>query len=437
MSNQFFRFLIPVKGLRKILKERFNLVQNISEQLLIKSVKKKYRYAIEKISGKDKYLVVFFMTESTSWKYNALYEQMIESDCFEPIVVIIPFFSENEKIMRLRMKEASDFCKKFGLKYIDAFDENQGKYLDIKVLLDPDIVFFGHPYLGKMKQYTVLHFLDVLTCWVPYSIRQENLHLKGFFDQLSHNLFWRSYCESEIHLKLAKKYARNKGKNMVATGHPVIDTIRNTPKNNRSWNIESKDKKRIIWAPHWTIPGYQESFLNWSNFLYYADYMLELARKFQDEIYFSFKPHPLLRRVLNQDILWGLSRTNSYFKKWDEIGQVNESVYMQLFVDSDALIHDCGSFTIEYLAVNKPVLYCLRDSDIKKQFNEYGQRALESHYIAITKEHIYNFIKNTVLGNEDTLKRSRENFNKYMLNSEDKSSSEKIISDLLTNLKKN
>ena len=146
------------------------------------------------------------MLTPSSWKYESLYSEMLNNYYFEPIVIIIPFTKVSDDDMHQEMKNAEEFCIKQGYKYTSTWNVKERIFEDIKRMVNPDIIFFSHPYPISYKEYSLTNYLDVLSCWVPYSIRQEALY-KDMFDQLFHNMFWRNYSESAIHLEISKSNA--------------------------------------------------------------------------------------------------------------------------------------------------------------------------------------------------------------------------------------
>jgi CDP-glycerol glycerophosphotransferase (TagB/SpsB family) len=143
--------------------------------------------------------------------------------------------------------------------------------------------------------------------------------------------------------------------------------------------------------------------------------MLQLAEKYQEEVQFAFKPHPVLKfKLIN---LWGLEKTEEYYKRWENLsnGQIEQGDYIDLFKTSDAMIHDCGSFTAEYLYTQKPVLFQIRDEKVKDEFNSFGQLCFEKHYHAYTIEETETFIREIVINGNDPKAEEREQFYKQYL----------------------
>jgi hypothetical protein len=402
------------------------------EAAFIKHVNKKQNQILNTLKDKSNYNVIFFMMVASNWKYDTVYQMMDQHVSMTPTVVIYPLLTYGEELKTKELRNAIQFCEDHHYNYIVPWDESKKQWIDIRKKLDPDIVFFSNPYKHSLDIYYIKNFLDCLTCYVPYSIRQERI-FDTKFNTFFQNVVWRNYYESDIQLNLAKKYARNQGANVVVSGYPIIDEIRKASTNNNAWKKQENAKKRIIWAPHWT---FKESSLNWSSFLIYFDFMLILAEEYQHVLQFSFKPHPLLKNTLSANHMWGVERTNQYYQKWNRLpnGQLNETDYVDLFASSDALMHDCGSFMIEYLALNKPVMYLLNSTDISERFNDYGVLAYECHYKAHTENDIRIFIENVVLKNDDPLQPKREDFCDSVLQFKDGYAADRIVSDILHNL---
>ena len=64
---------------------------------------------------------------------------------------------------------------------------------------------------------------------------------------------------------------------------------------------------------------------------------------------------------------------------------------------SDALIHDCSSFTAEYLYVNKPVMFLTKKSRIET-FNSFADACFNVHYHGSSISDIETFIDNVIAG---------------------------------------
>ena len=121
---------------------------------------------------------------------------------------------------------------------------------------------------------------------------------------------------------------------------------------------------------------------NHSNFLWLAEKMLSFTEKYKDKIQIAFKPHPNLKKQLISHPGWGKPKVDEYYDKWNSLdnGQLEEGDYFDLFLQSDAMIHDSVSFLSEYLYTMKPCCYVIKNENLIDSFlNDFGKAALELH----------------------------------------------------------
>jgi CDP-glycerol glycerophosphotransferase (TagB/SpsB family) len=169
------------------------------------------------------------------------------------------------------------------------------------------------------------------------------------------------------------------------------------------WKSSDRAFKRVIWAPHHSI--LDDDPLDYSNFLEIADDMLALANAYKDKLQFVFKPHPRLKAKLYQHPKWGEARTDAYYDSWAKNPNCSmiEGNYVDLFKSSDCMIHDCSSFTGEYLYVNKPVMFVTKKETIE-QFNVFAQECLKMHYRGGCIDDIKRFLDDVIQGIDPMLK---------------------------------
>jgi hypothetical protein len=143
--------------------------------------------------------------------------------------------------------------------------------------------------------------------------------------------------------------------------------------------------------PNAAVPG-----IEYSTFLDNADFMLDMAVKYRDQVQWAFKPHPILRGKLEK--IWGRERTDAYYRKWQELEncQLENGAYQALFLYSDAMIHDCGSFTVEYHLTGKPVLYLVNGKNHQSNITRFSRQGYDLHYKAKTTAEIEQFIINVI-----------------------------------------
>lgn len=361
-----------------------------------------------RLQGRDRLEVAFILAVPGMWKLDYVFRAMQQNPKYHPYIVIIPYtvfkgYSEEE--IHKTIGRTEEFVKSKGFEYVIPYDRERGKWIDIKKTLNPDIVFFTCPYKDMERKYHAYHFVDRLTCYVSYGFTSMKL-FKNNFDKLAINICGCYFLETEKHKEFARQYSHAKGRNCYVTGYPGCEMyLRDDYQPREVWRTQECSKKRVIWAPHHTIEG----TFSVSTFLDVCDVMLSMAKKYADRIQFAFKPHQLLKFKLIE--MWGEERTNAYYRQWEEMPncQLEEGDYADLFIGSDAMMHDSCSFTTEYLYQRKPVMYLLKNNP-QDVFNDFGIMSFAQHYTGRTAEEIENFLTEVVLQGNDPLKENREKF---------------------------
>lgn len=418
---QKFRILFPSSICKKII-----------EYYYIRGISKKQEKALQSLKEKKVIKCVFFALFDSVWKYDKVYNLMAIHPRFDPVILVCPIINFGRENMKKRMNDAYDYFVNKGYNVIKSYNEQKDSYIDIRKDIIPDIIFYTNPYKGLIDyRYFITNYQDLLTVYVPYSINNTNAYEVNY-NIILHNLVWRHYLPTQYHLNYSKKYARNKGVNSFTTGYPGIEPlIDNHAPLNSAWKItDNRVMKKIIWAPHHTVE--KNGVLYYSCFLRYHDFMIKLAQKYQDKVQFVFKPHPLLKNKLYN--MWGKNKTEDYYNKWLLMANTNisEGSYEDLFLTSDAMIHDCGSFIGEYLYVNKPVMRTLNNVPESEKMNDFAMKCISNHYLAYNEQDIEQFIQN-VINDIDPLKEQRTKFVNEELMPKG-SPSQNIVDDILNSI---
>ncbi|WP_228427717.1 CDP-glycerol glycerophosphotransferase family protein [Apibacter raozihei] len=343
-----------------------------------------------------------------------MYKLFENDERFEPLILVCPYESYGNEIMVEYMDKAYEGFKSKGYRIKKALNKD-GTWINVEKELKPDIIFFTNPHRLSKPEYLIENYKNYLTGYVPYNFGNSHM-LNLFHDQDFHNQVWKIFAETDIHKKYSVDIARNRGKNVVVTGFPGTDDFLLEDKNiDKSIFWKHKNTKKLIWAPHHTIDD-DKNFISFSSFLVYYDYIFKILDQYKGKLEIVFKPHPLLKIKLYEHEKWGKERTDRYYQKWSAhaYGNLNDSDYVDLFKTSDAMIHDSGSFLIEYLYTSKPVLRTDIDDSICKRLNTFGVMAYSVHYLAKNYDEIDLFIKQ-VLDGEDPKKEEREIFKKNYL----------------------
>jgi len=395
-------------------------------------IKSKHNFALKRIREKNQIKVVFFALHAGVWKYDRLYNLMLEHPNFEPSVLVCPVINYGRENMLKEMDICYKMLKDKNYKVSRSYNIKENIYLNVKETINPDIIFYTNPYSGIIDdRYYITNFPDILTCYVPYSsmIIQSNTQ----FNKHLCNFLWKSFVENSYSFDMSKKYMTNKGKNVVVSGFPSLDVL--LDKSYQPKKVWKNDQKiKIIWAPHHTIEGTES--INFATFLQFSDFMVELTKKYQEYIQVAFKPHPLLYVKLCK--IWGNDKTEEYYTKWEEMSntQLETGDYIDLFLTSDAMIFDSCSFLNEYLYTKKPSAFITNDI-VQQQLNDYGLDAFNCHQHVRTEEDITNFIESLKNNNPDPLSAEKDSYyKKYISMFEEESASERILSEIINSIYK-
>lgn len=376
-----------------------------------KKKQKQYARKIEQLRNVHRPIrVCFFALDASVWKYDSLYRLMAQDPLFEPMVLVCPIDNNGRENMLHKMEECYNFFLNKQYKVQRAYDKQRDTYIDAHDL-HPDIIFYTNPYRYLIDdRYFIDKFTDALTGYVDYSF--EITTEKWTYSLPIQQLVWRYYVPTQEHKHLYRwsnlPCILN---NSCVAGYTPYDSFAEYVKKEHSL----QGTKTIIWAPHHSIyPSQHEFDVRWSTFLLNADAMLHIAQSYP-EIHFIFRPHPLLKVTLYKHPDWGKEKTDEYYRQWETLPNTEFSSgdYVAQFCESDALIHDCGSFLSEYLYTRKPCLYLSNYIEVyirSNRLNKVGQAAWNAYYHAYTTDEIESFINDIVLNGNDTMESIRNNF---------------------------
>ncbi len=377
--------------IRTVLSACYKLKERLKNKVIIFFYSRYMKRLTKKVSCHRPVRILFYVYNLPMWKSDRLLSLLLKDSRFEPIIVSYPKTSDSPASKRKLEIELSTHFGRLSANYMSGFDFEKNELYPVSKF-NADIVFYPQPYKNKLKEMP----RKVLLAYIPYCFEMDNM--KRITNTLYQNLCWKYFVSTSLHKELKIRQNYNKGSNVVVTGYPLADDFYDghTPSADM-WPSANPDLKRIIWAPHHTIRP--KEWLDYSNFLDIAEQMIEIATKYKDKVQFIFKPHPLLKEKLYNIPSWGVERTDAYYDRWLRMPNCNlaEGDYVDLFMTSDALIHDCSSFKAEYLYVNKPVMYFT----MKERFDTFNSFAMECykvHYHGSTIADMESFIDNVIDG---------------------------------------
>ncbi|WP_157822431.1 CDP-glycerol glycerophosphotransferase family protein [Psychromonas sp. Urea-02u-13] len=342
----------------------------------------------KKLFNGKKIDVIFLVMEKSVWKTDLIFQGMEKDSRYNPCIVVIPRINATNIL-----ENAENTYKYFKEKgYKTRISYSNGNWQKLESISNIDIVFFSNPHQISLPQYLISSLYKKLSCYVPY-FEQIDTNYEGHFNGVTENLCWKVFQINDIHKNIALKYAFNRGRNIDVVGYPATEPLYNSTKIKFTpWKENSL--KKIIIAPHHSIAN--SSPLANATFLETAETLQTLPALFKHSVCFAFKPHPMLKEKLYKHPDWGVNKTDLYWHFWStqENTQFEDADYIDLFKTSDAMIHDCSSFIIEYLYVKKPCLYL--NSNIRNGLNEYGKIGYDAITKAKNNEDIIEFVKSVV-----------------------------------------
>lgn len=389
----------------------------------------KYPKILKKIRGKNKLKVVFLVVFDSIFSLRKVFELMQKDENFDPYICVIPDISRGKENMFFQLQKTYNYLSKLYKNVINAYDYDKSKFKDL--LKDFDLAVFDNPYdsmTHKFYRITTSVKKNILSCYTEYGYKISNITL-SLYNGPAFNLLWKVFTLNNFEYKqLQKNYIG--GINGLCLGYSKMDRLNDI-------NIKNRERKRIIISPHHTV-GYMDG-LCLSNFLRYSDFFLELPQKYP-QIDFVFRPHPLLWISLLNHNIWSKTKIDTYIhniKSFPNVEYQDGGDYFETFVNSDGLIHDCGSFSMEYLFTGKPCCYMLKNDKITNQnSNDIHRKSIDVHYKSYDEDGIVDFIENVILKGNDYLKIKRENFYKDELKYNYPNTSLSILQILKKELKK-
>lgn len=392
-------------------------VQLIYEQVqFAEYIQKNYTTRLEKLKNKSIIRIGYIVSQNELWNLQSFYEEIIKDTRYYFEVIALPNSENTIESRKTSCDTNYQFFKRNNINVVNGYDSDNDR---IRPLEDwhYDILFWDQPgtWSDIKKDIPLYAFIKkFLLCYVPYGYKVAD-GKETHYGLEYHNLSWKIFAESEWHYEQFKKLGKVEGKNVVVTGFPKLDAYLKDDRNYSNWKRGENAKKRVIWAPHWTFrkPGWEYSTFdsNYREFLEYASEHMEID--------WIVKPHQRLYFWAVESGLMTEKEMRDYFESWNALDNArvcDGGNYMDLFLTSDALITDCGSFLAEYLPSRKPVIHLYKDTC---KYNEIGEKISQTYYRCRTWKEIECTIEKVIMQEDDYLKDKRLSLLKFVTPNKD------------------
>lgn len=400
-----------------------------------RSIERQCRQRAAEVGKKDKIKVLFVAANLQMWRGQGVYDLLSKDPRFDVRIIISGFgYYSLERAIHFTTP-LKEYLEAKGIEAPVVLD----KTFDVAAWLNdfnPDIQFICQHYPEiHGNALDIEHNFHRLLAYIPYGTPTMNDQL--VYNSDFHSRAWRFYLANSLNLKSAKKLMRNNAVNVRICGEPDYDKYSDSMINPWKQINDGKQRKKIIWAPHFSIAS-TGSFLHRSSFHWLYEGMLALAKKYENQIQIAFKPHPNLYHTLVSLPDWGQEKADAFYQAWANgfNTQLEDAAFVDLFKTSDAMIHDCGSFTGEYMMTQNPVMFTSREEkSLRKDADDFGLACLDLHYFGHSIEDVERFVLDTVIGGVDPKKESRaEFFNNVIVPPNGRRAAENIYLDLLDGL---
>ncbi len=312
---------------------------------------------------------------------------------WDPKVVIVPDVSRGYPHKKQTYLSAREyFTGLYGADAVlDGWDIQTDSCTDLTDRFD--VIYFADPYDAMAPEVHSIRYAstrNVLPVYVNYGYDVGYYTMYSRMKGPELNLVWKYFTETVYSEEDCRKLQIIQGKNVVLTGYAKMDALAGFPVKREG------ERKKILITSHHSVNMPE---LPLSNFRTYYKLLLELPEMFP-EIDFVFRPHPLMFIRLVNEKVWTSEQVNCYLEDLRKAGieYSDGGEYLHIFAECDAIINDCGSFTMEWLFTGKPGCFVLNEDLKEEHLTTQMKEAIARYRIARSLEDIISFISDVVGG---------------------------------------
>ena len=359
---------------------------------------------LRKAYGTRKLRVGFLVSEEAKWKGQSVFDLMKDSDRFDPIMLVYPTQKETGQsvaVQKSSVEEKISFFSEHGMNVENIWDYEKQCHIPLSQI-NVDILFYQQTWDLPPAPSPIAVASKALTFYFPYYMVNYYIPYIETEMKLQHYVFrYVVFSQQQVDMYECTTHASRYAGRFVGLGHPAADLLQ--PKK----GLETSGKNYVIYAPHFTVPlpGKTRRFPV-STFQENGRWMLEYAKS-HPEINWAFKPHPRLRSELVRKNVWTQEEVDAYYAEWERIGQAcYTSDYVELFMDSKAMITDCGSFLTEYPCTGKPLIHMV-PGKLPARPNPALEKLYDMFYRAHDRAELEKWLDKIILHDEDPRKEDR------------------------------
>lgn len=225
-------------------------------------------------------------------------------------------------------------------------------------------------------------------------INKQNLSTKNL-EHLSRYKFLgenaQHFVTSDLFKHLMNNSFRGNYNDVYITGQPRTDMIWEEEKIKRAQELFQFDKydKVVFYLPTYMEGCNKEKFAQvskeYNNIFYMDDYKQSQFISMLEErnILFVMKPHPTDERFY-QEHMNTIPKSKNFKMIFQDYLNKNNVFLYNLFPNIDLMISDFSSVTLDYLILNRPVIYL---DNLSKEYSQNRGMTLEDNYYMLMPGH--------------------------------------------------
>lgn len=386
--------------LKMIYYSRFgSIIRYLPERIVLNNRCKVCRKSLDFIRKSDKkkiIRVVFLMEYPEVWNSSkTVFESLNNSDKAEAYIITLP------KYPNLDYNDTFLTFSNLYTNVIKGYDS--GKWFDLEAFA-PDYVFYTRPYAkeypDELKPAQVSKYAKL--CYLPYGFDfTEGYHIQVQYNLHTFPYMYMVFCDDSSAKKYCDKMFRNEGdyKKVFDIGYPRFDLLYRLKKS----IVSDVKKTTILWVPRWSLERLANDGSSYFDFIEILINFFTSGSK--NNLNLIIRPHPLMfGNFVKNGVMskYEVDNIHDRINAIDNISFDTNSDYLISARQADLIIADFTSMLIEYVMLDKPVIYCGSTA----KFTEVGRKVDKAMYHLSDYKDVINGIE-TFLSEGDTMKEIR------------------------------
>jgi hypothetical protein len=344
--------------------------------------------------GERRTRVLFLLQRPEAWSnFESVWMAMHRDPAFDPTVFVLPY---NVRDAIATAKQAPSMRQQLVDKGVPFREWHDGDTLEAGQF---DAVVINHPYDRERPRELWFERLSAtipVTVYIPYGLPMGGGHKNLRFQYAQPTQVGATIivARSEIEKQSYSRYCPTGGARVQVLGHPRFDHLQHelaTPVPEPLLRAIG-GRLTVLWNSHFSF-GLEYSFSgNFSTFDLIGPELFELAIRNREWLCLLWRPHPLLMPELMRSGILASEELPALRRELVELGIVldEQSSHIPAFKASHCLVTDVGSFMLEYLAMDKPILALINHEG--EPLNSEAQALVQHYPTATSPEQVEAFI---------------------------------------------